>query len=549
MRAKSPGFSIACLHAALLAASCSEGPTLDTDQAAQTSRAPYQTPTRLDDGWTTGAAAEVGLSVIPLERMSEEIRRGVFPNVHGVLIAKDGRLVFEEYFEGHDFRYRQGRRETVSLAFDRETLHDTRSVGKSLTSALVGIAVGDGAITSLDAPLVDFFPEHASMATADKQRITLRHALTMSAGLDWNEGEVPYTDPNNDEELMEASDDPAGNVLVREVVSDPGSTWYYNSGLPLLLGLIVSRTSAQPLGSYARERLFEPLGFGSHEWSGPRAWADVPELKWDGSEEWAGSANPAGSFWIRPRDLLKFGSLYLNEGSWNGNSALPAKWVHESLRSHVWRTDGTMEHGEGVSSRGGYGYFWWHDHYTLPYGELTVHSAAGNGGQRIWVIPTLDLVAVHFTGNYNLPWASFHAERLLLEHIVPWALGIEASYRHEVGRPARSIEPGELQVVELTSAERARYVGVYDEDGERLEVRDEHGALRLALPATGWVDLLPLGNHLFALGRRGQDGRSDKLFWPDERAVFVVDEEDEVVGYEYRDVNDGRVWGEGKRIR
>jgi CubicO group peptidase (beta-lactamase class C family) len=529
-----------------LGAGCS-APASDDSLETATSGDEYRTPEAIGDGWTTAAPAELGLSADALSRMSAAIHRGEYPNVHVVLVAKNGRLVYEEYFEGHDRRYRMGQRSSVTLSFDRDTLHDVRSVTKSLTSALVGISVGEAAIPSVDAPVIEYFPEHRS-AGSSIQRLTLHHALTMAGGLDWNEADVLYTDPANDGERMEASADPAGFVLGRQVVSDPGSTWYYNSGLPLLLGIVIARTTGTSFGAYAEEKLFRPLEFGPLEWRGPTAWADVPELAWDDVRGGPAAVDPTGSLWLRPRDLLKFGSLYVNEGRWGGRAVIPPDWVDRSLRPVVWR-DAPIEHGEGVSSQGGYGYLWWYDQYTLPYGELTVHSADGNGGQRLWVIPQLDLVALHLTGNYNLPWATYQAERLLLERIVPWALGTETEYRHEVGRPSRAVQPQELGVVELSASERARYVGVYEEPGARLEVREESGTLWLVLPGAGTVELFPLGNHTFAMGRRDAGGAPAKLFWPDERAVFVVDSGGEVLRYEYRDVRDATVWGSGVRIQ
>jgi CubicO group peptidase (beta-lactamase class C family) len=202
-----------------------------------------------------------------------------FPNVHSLLIVKDGRLLYEEYFAGQDRRYGpDGELHTVDLEFDRDTLHDIRSAGKSVTSALVGIAVDSEAIPSLDVPIADYFPEHSASNTPRKRQITLRHALTMSAGLDWNELDVPYTDPANDSERMSASHDPVSFLLGREVTVEPGTEWYYNSGLPLLLGFVISRATERSFGDYAREALFEPLGITDVEWSGSTAWSEIPEL-------------------------------------------------------------------------------------------------------------------------------------------------------------------------------------------------------------------------------------------------------------------------------
>ena len=363
----------------------------------------------------TASAAAAGFDIARLGRMTEAIAKGEeYPNVHAVLIVKDGRLVYEEYFKGEDRRWRDGALRRVELAFDRDTLHDVRSVGKSVTSALAGIALAAGALPSLDTPLIRLVPEHAARATEAARRITLRHALTMSAGFDWNEQAVPYTDSTNHSERMYASADPVGFLLGRPAAAEPGSVWAYNSGLPALVGLAIARGTRTPFGQYARDVLFEPLGVTRAEWTGPPAWRDLPELRWEGSPGWGHVANPAGSLWLRPRDLAKFGALYLDRGRWQGRQVIPAEWVRESTRRHIAIRDSTSDYGEH-----GYGYLWWHDRYRTPEGEFEVHTAVGNGAQRVFVIPSLRILVVHLAGRYNDPDADWMPERLMLEHILP----------------------------------------------------------------------------------------------------------------------------------
>ncbi len=152
---------------------------------------PYQVPPTIDDGWTIGSPEQAGIDRRRLEAMTGSIHANPAFNVHAVLIEHDGRLVYEEYFSGTDER--RGRPLGV-VAFTREMKHDIRSITKSVISALVGIAVDSGAIRSLDAPLLDYFPEYADLQVPERRQITLRHALTMSTGFDWNE-DVSYRDP------------------------------------------------------------------------------------------------------------------------------------------------------------------------------------------------------------------------------------------------------------------------------------------------------------------------------------------------------------------
>src|SRR4030095_4891571 len=138
-------------------------------QSDETGPTRYRHAPTLDDGCQAASPEELGLRRAPLERMTDELRRGEYPNVHAVLIAKDGRLVYEEYFAGQDRRDRAWplgpHQETVPIMLHRDSLHDTRSAAKSIAAALVGIAVGSGAIRSLDTSLFDYFPEHAALAT------------------------------------------------------------------------------------------------------------------------------------------------------------------------------------------------------------------------------------------------------------------------------------------------------------------------------------------------------------------------------------------------
>jgi CubicO group peptidase (beta-lactamase class C family) len=356
----------------------------------------YQVPRTLDDGWTTASLDAVGMDRRPIEQMTETIRRYSDWNIHAVLIERDGRLVYEEYFAGEDQRWGLplGR-----VHFDAQTRHDLRSISKSVVSALVGIALASGAIRSLDEPILGFFPEpaYADLATPAWRGLTLRHALTMSAGLEWNEN-LPYTDPRNDEIVMTRSSDPIRYVLSRPIVGEPGSTWAYNGGLTQLLAEIVQRSTGQPLREYVRAVLFEPLGVDDMEWLG----------------DLNGMPAAASGLRLRPRDLAKFGSLYLHDGRWQGRQIIPSDWVRESTRRHLPLPSPVSAFGTH-----GYGYQWRHNCYRTGSGTFESPTATGNGQQRIYVLPALRLVVTVLAGRYNDPSAARLTERLLLEHIIP----------------------------------------------------------------------------------------------------------------------------------
>ena len=482
----------------------------------------YEKPPHVEDGWRTATPEEVGLSRAPLERMSAVIREGKrYRNVHSLLIVKQDRLVHEVYFAGEDDRRGVGPQGHV--VFDRDTRHDLRSVTKSVVSALVGAAIGEGAIRSMDQPLLDFFPEHADLATPERLQISLRHALDMSAGLEWNE-RVSYKDPSNDEIRMNNHADPLRFVLERPVVAPPGTAWNYSGGLTQVLVAVVERATGEPLLEYAQRVLFDPLGISDVEWI----------------EIASGAPSGASGLRLRPRDLAKFGLLYQQEGRWQGRQVLPQAWVRQTMQASLRVAGSSVEFGEEASCEGGYSLQWWPAGITLPCGRFDVLMAKGNGGQRVAVVPRLELTVVHNAGLYN---SGSDFERLLLERILPWASGLDTSYELRDPRTFKLLAPGELPLVTLTDEEQGAYVGDYRFGDGPLRVFVQDMRLRAQLPWQSGdtpVDLLPLGNHEFAPGAIA-GGAACKLYWPggrfrfelvDGRAVRVLDISDAGEVYE-----------------
>ena len=262
----------------------------------------------------------------------------------------------QEYFSGRDERRGQP---LGVVTFTRDTLHDLRSVTKRCCSRARGNRHQLRRPSFARCATVGLLSGYTDLRVAERTRITIRHALSMSAGLEWNE-DLPYTDPKNDEIVMDP--EPGSGALCART-PDRGRPRHgveIHGGTTQVLGAILQRATKQPLADYAREKLFSPLGITTFEWVGSN-----------------GVPSPASGLRLRPRDLAKFGSLYLHDGQWNGRQVLPREWVHESTRRRL-----TFP---GQEARG-YAYQWWHTCYATPSGVIDVPTAVGNGAQRIFLL-------------------------------------------------------------------------------------------------------------------------------------------------------------------
>lgn len=342
--------------------------------------------------WIIGDAGAAGFDVEALEELAEDIEAGEFPNTHAVLVEHEGVLVFERYFSGSDERWGGPIPERV---MGPDSLHDLRSISKSVTSALLGMALVTGFDTAVTRPVAEYLP--GLEVGEEHDEITLHHMLTMTPGLEWNEMTVPYTDSTNDEIRLYGVTDPAAEVLGRPIENQPGETWYYSGGSTQVLATIISELTGRTIDDFAREHLFAPLGVSDFEWLGPDGWN--PD-------------NPAAMSGLRltARDLAKFGSLYLHGGRWQGQQIVPEEWVRLSVERHVPEIGDWSEGGVW-----GYGYQWWVG--DLPSGHRVI-AGVGNGNQRLFVVPSERLVVTVFAGQYNA--FSSHSELILDRVLAAW---------------------------------------------------------------------------------------------------------------------------------
>jgi len=225
-------------------------------------------PVARDDGWLVASVNEdKQVDGDALCRMADRLAASG-ANIHAVLVARGGKLVFERYFSGPD--QVPGRiygHRTENVTFDADTLHDMKSVSKSVVSLALGIAIDRGLIRSVNEPVFNFFPELSDLRSPEKDRIELVHALTMSMGLKWVEATPATGDYDNDESRMHTSWDQCRYVLGLPVVAPAGQEFFYNTGALALVSAIVRKATGRPLDDFARQTLFEPLGITAVEWN------------------------------------------------------------------------------------------------------------------------------------------------------------------------------------------------------------------------------------------------------------------------------------------
>ena len=321
----------------------------------------YRVPADRKDGIAVGDIAQTELGADLPDKIVQGILNGAWKDVHSILLYQHGKLVLEEYFYGY----------TV----DRQ--HQLRSATKSVVATLAGIAVDEHAIASVNEPVLPHMT-YSSYGNPDprKCQITLRDMLSMQSGLACNDHD--NKSPGN-EVVIDEKPDWVKATLDLPLINQPGTKGFYCSGGVAVVGRMVENATHAYLPDFAQKNLFAPLGIQSTQYF------------WN--YKLTNENKEYSQIHLRPRDMLKLGIMYKDEGRWQGKQVLSASFAHDAL-SAISQVDDTS-----------YGYFWWRPwlHVGTPAGSQHVYmgAAQGNGGQKIYILSDYDLVAVFTGGAYN----------------------------------------------------------------------------------------------------------------------------------------------------
>jgi CubicO group peptidase (beta-lactamase class C family) len=338
------------------------------------------------------------LAAQSFDGLGESLARGDYGNIKAVIISRHGEIIYEDYFRGAQ----------------PNDLHQVQSVTKSIGSALIGIAHRQGKI-ALDENLGHFFSDLYPMAQGayrDKQAITVEQVLQQRHGIEWDESSVDYRNALNPVGQMVTSPDWYQYVLTRPTDAAPGSRFSYSSGASTLLSRIIRVATGMGPEAFAMQELFGPLGIGQMHWE-----VYSEEGLGHGLTDWPNPDHdpPLGfGLWLRARDLVKIGELYLGGGVYAGRRILDTAWVDASWvkYSHAGNSSFFSEPGWG------HGYQWWIAKLTDPRNRpWHVFFASGWGSQVIFVLPELGLVVVTTADNYDYNGPDVDA--LLATRILP----------------------------------------------------------------------------------------------------------------------------------
>lgn len=332
--------------------------------------------------WAMSTPSAAGLDEATLNALDADLKSGKYPLVDSFAVFRCGKEVFAQKYD-HEYGkiYAKQAKEKGPLNarltgpynyfdpawhpyYHGTQLHTMQSVSKTVSSVIIGVAMQRGDFKAgLDTSVLKYFDE-AKVKNVDdrKRRMTLRHVLTMTAGLQWVE-DVPYDDPRSDSSLMEATDDWVQYVIDKPMAAEPGKVFNYSSGVSELLAHIFMKEVGQDIDSYGEKYLFQPLQIG-HFWK----------------KTYLGVVDTEGGLYLRGEDLAKIGYLYLHDGGWNGAQLVSQDWAKQSVAPFIQAEEDYK-----------YGFKWWL--LPLKNSDESVWMARGFGGQNLIVYPREAMIA------------------------------------------------------------------------------------------------------------------------------------------------------------
>ncbi|MDT0595262.1 serine hydrolase domain-containing protein [Glaciecola petra] len=343
-----------------------------------------------EEKWQQSTPSAEGIDNEVIKTYLERMRAGYFGPLDHFMLIRHGRVVAEAQFE-HDYAaiYKTLGPDVIQVGvnnadlqynydhpdfhpyYQQSELHTLQSATKSVTSAVLGIAVDNALIDSIDTSAMHYFKDYIfDKSDIRRAKLTIEDLLTMRSGINW-QTEGGYDDPNHSTNALESSQEWIQYTLSRPMDAEPGTVFEYNDGVSVLLGKIIREATGKRIDDYAKEHLFTPIGINDFHWK------ITPD----------GEADTEGGLYLSTHDFARFGYLFLRDGQWNGMQVISSDWVKRSVAPTV--TDIAPDNDQINDA---YGYQWWVIKHQD--GKPAIYEAKGFGGQRLVIVPHLDLLAV-----------------------------------------------------------------------------------------------------------------------------------------------------------
>lgn len=330
-------------------------------------------PVMPDSGWKV---SQEKLNIETIKNLNTKIAEERFKSITSIVVIKNEKLLLEEYFNGSR----------------RDSLQDTRSVGKTFASTLMGIAIQEGFIKNEYQNLKEFYDlKSFENYSPRKDSVTIKSLLTMSSGFDGNDQDSES--PGNEENMYPTDNWVKFALSLPMTENKIGKAWNYFTAGVVVTGDILDKSLPKGLKEYADKKLFQPLGIKSYKWQ------FTPQQK----------PSLAGGLRMRALDFAKFGQLYKNKGVWNGKTILNTNWIKKSFTNYF--TDNKDFEG--------YGYLFWRKIYKIGNNNLEAYQCSGNGGNKIIVFVDIPVVMVITATAYNKPYAHSQIDKMVEEYLVP----------------------------------------------------------------------------------------------------------------------------------